>query len=1032
MRKQFDVNSMLKGLHGKLGDEDYIEPLEILINSLNKHNKFNRFGTIAFNHQLKNRLKMRKMLNELHLNNNFDEPADPVFVIGLPRSGTSLLFNLLSLDIAHRSPMYWEIMHLMPLTKTKAARQRREFKTNAELKLAKTIIPKLRAIHTIRASTPEECQQIATMNIRSFVYMCMADIPEYIEYLKNTSFDSVFRWHKRFYQALELNGKPTRWLLKDPSHIGHIPQILKEYPNAKFIHIHRDPIESVGSFCSLTKNVRLAFSKKISTHGTEWQYQSPDQLDRDVNEVLIESQVKAALIRLNPEISADPELADEVIYKLRTILISVNQVGLVKANEEFVLWLTGEKTMPFGDNNEHISVRLIDFENISNNQYVITNQYRIHNRETKIPDVIMMINGIPVVVGEAKTPIRPSVSWLDGANEVHNIYENAVPQLFVPNILSFATEGKELFYGSIRCPLEFWSPWRLENDDEKIAKSIGLGEVGKELKDLLSQERLLDILRNFSLFSTDSKKRLIKIIPRFQQYEGANKIVERVIEGRIKKGLIWHFQGSGKSLLMVFAAQKLRREPALKSPTVIVLVDRTDLDTQISGIFNASDVTNVETTESIKELQLMLEQGTRKIIISMIHKFRDAKPNMNNRDNIIVLVDEAHRTQEGELGRQMRAALPNAFLFGLTGTPVNKADKNTFWAFGSNEDEGGYMSRYTFQDSIRDEATLPLHFEPRLIDVHVDRSELDKAFADFKEIKGLTDEEADALNKKSAKMAAFLKAPERVEKIVLDISEHYKEKVLPHGFKAMIVTPDRHACVQYKEELDKYFPKEASEVVISTTANDDFEFKKNWGIDKSQQEKIVDEFNDNSSNLKFLIVTAKLLTGFDAPILQTMYLDKSIKDHTLLQAICRTNRLYPSKTFGRIVDYFGLFDDAAQALEFDEEGLSQVITNLTELRNKLPAAMDSALQHFHGVDRSITGFEGLEQAQEAINNDKKKDAFAADFTHLTKLWESLSPDNILELYDSDYKWLAQVYESVRPTSDNIGKLLWLTLGAQTT
>jgi hypothetical protein len=258
---------MLKGLNGKLGDEDYIEPLEILINSLNKHNKFNRFGKIAFNHQLKNRLKMRKMLNELHSKNNFDEPSDPIFVIGLPRSGTSLLFNLLSLDEAHRSPMYWEIMHLMPLTKTKSARQRREFKTNTELKLAKTIIPKLRSIHTIRATTPEECQQIATMNIRSFVYMCMADVPEYIEYLKNTSFASVFKWHKKFYQALELNGKPTRWLLKDPSHIGHIPEILKEYPNAKFIHIHRDPIESVGSFCSLTKNVRLAFSKKINTHG---------------------------------------------------------------------------------------------------------------------------------------------------------------------------------------------------------------------------------------------------------------------------------------------------------------------------------------------------------------------------------------------------------------------------------------------------------------------------------------------------------------------------------------------------------------------------------------------------------------------------------------------------------------------------------------------------------------------------------------------------------------------------------------------
>lgn len=771
---------------------------------------------------------------------------------------------------------------------------------------------------------------------------------------------------------------------------------------------------------------------KPKSFGVQWQFQSSEQLGRGVNEVLIESELVKALIRLNPEIEANPNLADEVIHKLRAILISVNQVGLVKANEEFFSWMTGEKTMPFGDNNRHVPVNLIDFDDLTRNDYVVTNQFRIHHRETKIPDVVLMINGIPVVVGEAKTPIRPSVSWLDGAHEVHSIYENAVPQLFVPNILSFATEGKELFYSAIRCPLEFWAPWRLEDNDNQISSALGLAEIGKELTDLLSPERLLDIMRNFSLFTTNKKKQRIKIIPRFQQYEGANKIVQRVIEGRIKKGLIWHFQGSGKSLLMVFAAQKLRREAALKSPTVIVLVDRTDLDTQISGTFNAADIANVESTESIKELQQMLERDTRKIIISMIHKFRDAKPNMNERENIIVLVDEAHRTQEGDLGRQMRAALPNAFLFGLTGTPVNKADKNTFWAFGAEEDQGGYMSRYTFHDSIRDEATLPLHFEPRLLDVHVDKQALDEAFANFKESAGLTDEEADALNQKSAKMAAFLKAPERVNKIVEDIAIHFVEKVEPHGFKAMIVTPDRHACVQYKEALDEHFPEAASKVVISTTANDDYEFKQKWGVDKSQQEKIVDEFNDANSELKFIIVTAKLLTGFDAPICQTMYLDKSIKDHTLLQAICRTNRLYPNKTFGCIVDYFGVFDDAAKALEFDEESVQQVISNLSELRVKLPQAMADTLAHFAGVDRAIEGFEGLEAAQNAISTDDKKDAFALDFKYLAKLWESLSPDSVLDEYNEDYKWLAQVYESVKPASDNIGKLLWLTLGAQTT
>ena len=335
-------------------------------------------------------------------------------------------------------------------------------------------------------------------------------------------------------------------------------------------------------------------------------------------------------------------------------------------------------------------------------------------------------------------------------------------------------------------------------------------------------------------------------------------------------------------------------------------------------------------------------------------------------------------------------------------------------------------------DSIRDDATLRLHFEPRLVDVHVDKETIDKAFKEFKDNSALTDEEADALNQKSARMAAFLKSPERVAKIVADIAQHFNEKVAPHGFKAMIVTPDRYACVQYKTELDKHFPEEASAVVISTSANDPLEFKQKWGVDKGRQEKIVDEFNDAQSDLKFIIVTAKLLTGFDAPILQTMYLDKSLKDHTLLQAICRTNRLFPNKSFGRIVDYFGVFDDAAKALQFDEESVKTVISNLSELREKLPKAMREALSHFDGVDRTLKGFEGLEAAQDSIGTDNKKDAFAKDYKYLSKLWESLSPDKVLDIYNEDYKWLSQVFESVRPPIDNMGKLLWFSLGAQTT
>jgi len=766
--------------------------------------------------------------------------------------------------------------------------------------------------------------------------------------------------------------------------------------------------------------------------GAQWQYRPPEEIDRGVNEVLVESELKKALIRINPEIQANPTRADEVIYKLRAILISVNQIGLVRANEEFTKWLQGEKTMPFGENNRHVPVQLIDFETLTHNSFIITNQFRVHHRETKIPDIVLLINGIPVVVGEAKTPIRPSISWLDGAHEIHDIYENAIPQLFVPNILSFATEGKEFFYGSVRCSLELWSPWRLESEDEELVQKLGLKEVGKELNQILKPVVLLEILRNFSLFSSDKKKRRIKIIPRYQQFDGANKIVNRVVDGTIKQGLIWHFQGSGKSLLMVFAAQQLRRHRELKSPTVIILVDRVDLDTQITGTFNSADVSNMVAIDSIRELNDLLEKDTRKILITTIHKFKDATTDMNLRHNIIVMADEAHRTQEGDLGRQMRAALPNAFYFGLTGTPVNKLDKNTFWAFGSEQDQGGYLSRYTFQESIRDKATLPLHFEPRLVDVHVDKAMMDKAYKEMVEKASLSDEEADILSKKAAHMSVFLKSPERVKKIVDDIAVHFREKVEPHGFKAMIVTPDRFACVQYKEELDEHFPEMASRIVMSTSANDELEFKRKWGMEKDEQERVIDAFNDKDSELKFLIVTAKLLTGFDSPILQTMYLDKSMKDHTLLQAICRTNRLYPNKNFGCIVDYFGIFDDAAEALQFDEKSVTKVITNLHLLKAKLPGAVEVCLAHFPNVDRSVEGFEGLEAAQECIKTDELKDAFAKDYVVLAKLWESLSPDAVLNPFLNDYRWLSQVYQSVQPALDNIGKMLWFAFGAQTT
>lgn len=339
-------------------------------------------------------------------------------------------------------------------------------------------------------------------------------------------------------------------------------------------------------------------------------------------------------------------------------------------------------------------------------------------------DIVFVVNGLPLVIGEAKSPARSAVTWFDGAYRVSEIYEKQVPAIFVPNVFSFATEGRVYRYGSIRMPIDLWGPWRTEENEPEGT----LADVSRSVESMLQPEVVLDLLQYYTLFATDKKHRRIKIIARYQQFVTANQIVDRVVRGYPKKGLIWHFQGSGKSLLMVFAAQKLRLHPGLGNPTVMIVVDRIDLDTQITATFNAADVPNMVSVATRQELQTLLAQDVRKVLITIIHKFAEADGDLNERSNIIVLVDEAHRTQEGDLGRKMREALPNAFLFGLTGTPINRADRNTFWAFGADEDEKGYMSRYSFQESIRDRATLPLHFETPEVKLQIDRAAIDEAY----------------------------------------------------------------------------------------------------------------------------------------------------------------------------------------------------------------------------------------------------------------------------------------------------------------
>ena len=760
-----------------------------------------------------------------------------------------------------------------------------------------------------------------------------------------------------------------------------------------------------------------------------WKYIPADNLPRQYSDVLVEPMVRDALIRLNPCIAEDPSRADEVIYKLRTLILSVQPNNLVAQNEEFKKLVFENNSFPFGKNGRMVPITFFGSlypEEIAKNEYVVTNQWVYPKVEGgKRLDIVLLINGFPIAICELKTPVRDAISWMDGADDILK-YEQSIPQMFVTNVFNFASEGKCYRYGSINAPLTVWGPWHSNGH-----KAEGtLASVQTALIDMLKPQIIIDIFRCFTGFATDKKYRKYKVICRYQQYEGANAIVNRVLAGKPKKGLIWHFQGSGKSLLMVFAAQKLRMMPELKSPTVAIVLDRIDLDTQITATFNAADVPNLVKAQDKQDLIDFFEQDQRKILITTIFKFGEVNGCLNERDNIILMVDEAHRTQEGNLGEKMRNALPNAFFFGLTGTPINKLDKNTFRTFGAAEDASGYMSRYSFADSIRDGATLPLNFEPVPVELHVNQDIVDEEFDRLAREAGLTPEEKSNVVKR-VRMEAIMKSPKRIQKVCEHIVNHFNTKVDPNGFKGQVVCYDRECCVLYKEAIDKIFGTELYTTIVMDTNNDKEDRYKKWRRDRDEEAKLLDRFRDAHDPLKLVIVTSKLLTGFDAPILQAMYLDKPMKDHTLLQAICRVNRVYgQEKTNGLIVDYIGIFDDVAKALHFDEKSIQAVITNIEKVKESFPALMQKCLSYFPEVDRSDDGWESLMAAQECIPDNDSKDAFGGDYRVVNRVYSALSPDPFLNQFIPDYRWLTKVYESVKPV-DNRGRLIWASIGPKT-
>jgi type I restriction enzyme, R subunit len=773
-----------------------------------------------------------------------------------------------------------------------------------------------------------------------------------------------------------------------------------------------------------------------------WQLVQADQLRRDKTDVLIEADVVEALERLNPLIAERPELVDQVLPKLRAVLLVVQDDGLVPTNEKLMSWLRGGETVHFVGEPSPTPIRLLDFDDPRANKLVVSTEvvFKAGGQKERRYDIQLYVNGFPLVVGETKTPVKDKKSWLNGALDITETYEVVNSAMFVPNVFSFATEGKDFRYGPVGLPAVDWLPWG-STEDEMLP--TGMKRALRSVELLLSPERVLELLRDYTLYSIDSSgsaPRPIKIIARYPQVEAVEKIVERVGDPNRHQGLLREHQGSGKTFLMGFAASKLLR--ARHAPTILIVLDRLDLDEQTTREFSSAGM-RLKTAGSRDELKKMLgEEDRRGVIVTTIFRFKEAGL-LNERSNIVVFCDEAHRTQEGQLGKAMRDSLPNATFIGLTGTPISTNDRDTFGSFGHPDDLNNLLHEYDDVRSIHDGATLQVVTETRLVDLQIDRQALDEAFEELAAEAGLSDDDKETLAKKAARLETLLKAPARVRRVCEDIVEHYAMRVAPLGLKALVVAYDRELCVTYQEQISRLLAERdggwLSTVVMTTRGKDDPPAFQAYERDRAQEAEVKRQFRSYNDRLKMIIVTSKLLTGFDAKNLGVMYLDKPLRAHTLFQAITRTNRTWTNpqtgqeKTAGLVIDYIGLGAEIANAVQIKrrEQGERIGVDEISTLQKELSGALQSTLERFAGIDRSSSSFAALMAAQECLAESDQRDLFAREFLITEGLYEFLDPDTGLTGDERrDYRWVAKVYQSVQPamTSD---ALLWQRLGAKT-
>ena len=618
----------------------------------------------------------------------------------------------------------------------------------------------------------------------------------------------------------------------------------------------------------------------------------------------------------------------------------------IVGNREFLAFLRNQGKFFDRDENRELDLTVIDYGDLDcdpadrHNVYEVTEEFYLHNgRYGTREDVVFLINGIPVLVIECKNATKGEAISL-AVDQIRR-YHVETPEVMVPEMIFTATEAIGFAYGvtwnTVRRNLFNW-------------KHEEVGNLEAKVKSFCTIPMLLRFLKDFILFA-EKEEELQKFILRQHQTTAVDKVVARSLDPQRTRGLVWHTQGSGKTYTMIKTAELLFKANEAQKPTVLLMIDRNELEDQMLKNLAAVGLANVAHADRISKLNSLLDekgQDYRGIVVTMIHKVRDMPANLNTRPNIFVLIDEAHRTTGGDLGNFLMAGLPNATFIGFTGTPVDKTayGKGTFKTFGC-EDDKGYLHKYSISESIDDGTTLPLFYDLAPNEMLVPTELMEKEFLALAETEGIADiEELNKILERAVNLKNFLKGNARVQKVARFVADHYRENVEPLGYKAFLVAVDREACVFYKEALDQILPPEYSEIVF-TGNNNDPEHLKKWHLEEKRERQIRKEFIKVGEWPKFLIVTEKLLTGFDAPILYAMYLDKPMRDHTLLQAIARVNRPYENeanemkKPHGFVLDFVGIFDKLTQALAFDSDEINAIVKDIGLLKHSFKAKLET-------------------------------------------------------------------------------------------